>query len=145
MTTPKKLVLILAAATLSNCASVTRGTMDKLDVRSNPDQADVKISRTDKAFTKKELASNPNDGEVITGKTPDSFKLQRKGEYMVRITKSGYKACDIRITNSISGMGGVALAGNAIVGGLIGVGIDAASGATKDLTPNPVDISLQKR
>jgi hypothetical protein len=95
--------------------------MDKLDVKSNPQQADVRISRTDKSFTKKELASNPNDGGFITGKTPASFKLQ------------------------ISGMGGVAIAGNALVGGIIGVGVDAASGATKDLTPNPVDISLQKR
>ena len=141
----KILVLIVAAAALSNCASVTRGTMDKLEVKSNPQQADVRINRTDKAFTKKELASNPNDGVVITGKTPASFKLQRKGEYMVRVSKPGYLSSETRVTNSISGMGGAALAGNALVGGIIGVGVDAASGATKYLTPNPVDISLQKR
>ncbi|MFK7731666.1 MAG: hypothetical protein AB8B48_08615 [Pseudomonadales bacterium] len=34
------------------------------------------------------------------------------------------------------------MAGNVILGGLIGAGIDAGTGAMKDLTPNPVQISL---
>lgn len=34
------------------------------------------------------------------------------------------------------------MAGNVLVGGLIGVGVDAASGATKDLRPNPLVLQL---
>ena len=35
------------------------------------------------------------------------------------------------------------MAGNVLVGGIIGVGVDAASGAALDLTPNPVVVTLQ--
>ena len=35
------------------------------------------------------------------------------------------------------------MAGNVIVGGLIGVAVDAMSGATKKLTPNPVKLTLE--
>ncbi|MEI6176394.1 MAG: PEGA domain-containing protein [Verrucomicrobiota bacterium] len=136
---------VFAAACLSNCASITRGTTDALVVKSNPDQADVKVTRIDKPLTKKELSSNSNDGQTITGKTPVTFKLQRKGEYNVQLSKAGYKSTETRVTNHVSGMGGTAMAGNVIVGGLIGLGVDAASGATKDLTPNPIEITLQKR
>jgi hypothetical protein len=34
------------------------------------------------------------------------------------------------------------MAGNVLIGGIIGVGVDAASGATKSLRPNPVHVHL---
>lgn len=34
------------------------------------------------------------------------------------------------------------MAGNVILGGLIGAGVDAATGATKDLKPNPIEVKL---
>jgi hypothetical protein len=34
------------------------------------------------------------------------------------------------------------MAGNVLVGGLIGVAIDAGSGATKELKPNPLVVKL---
>jgi hypothetical protein len=145
MKTHQILFIVFTVACLSNCASITRGTTDALVVKSNPDQADVRVTRIDKPLTKKELSSNPNDGQTITGKTPATFKLQRKGEYNVKISKAGYKSAETRVTNHVSGMGGTAMAGNVIAGGLIGVGVDAASGATKDLTPNPIEVNLQKR
>jgi hypothetical protein len=36
------------------------------------------------------------------------------------------------------------MAGNVLVGGLIGVGVDAASGATKELKPNPLAVTLER-
>ena len=42
----------------------------------------------------------------------------------------------------LSTSGGTAFAGNLLVGGLIGAGVDAATGASKDLTPNNLDITL---
>ena len=39
--------------------------------------------------------------------------------------------------------GGAALAGNVLVGGIIGLGVDAATGASKELTPNPVRVTLE--
>ena len=35
------------------------------------------------------------------------------------------------------------MAGNILLGGFIGIGVDATSGALNDLTPNPLQIILQ--
>ena len=42
----------------------------------------------------------------------------------------------------MSTSGGAAVAGNILVGGIIGLGVDAATGAGKELTPNPVQVTL---
>jgi len=34
--------------------------------------------------------------------------------------------------------------GNAVFGGVIGIGVDATSGALNDLKPNPVKVTLEK-
>lgn len=39
--------------------------------------------------------------------------------------------------------GGVAMAGNVILGGIIGAGVDAGTGAMLDLTPNPAHVELR--
>lgn len=146
MKTRQILIAGIAALLFSNCASVTRGTMDTLNVKSNPDQADIRITRVGKPFTMKELSSNPNDGQALVGKTPASFKLQRKGEYDVRISKKGYKPAETRVYNRISAKGGAAMAGSLImIGGVVWAGVDVVSGAAKDLTPNPVEVKLEKR
>jgi hypothetical protein len=38
--------------------------------------------------------------------------------------------------------GTMGLAGNAVVGGLIGMAVDVGSGATQDLVPNPLVVQL---
>jgi hypothetical protein len=35
------------------------------------------------------------------------------------------------------------MAGNVLVGGLIGVAVDAGSGATQELVPNPLNVTLE--
>jgi hypothetical protein len=35
------------------------------------------------------------------------------------------------------------VAGNVLVGGIIGLGVDAATGASQDLVPNPLKVTLQ--
>lgn len=46
-----------------------------------------------------------------------------------------------RAPNQVSG--GVAMAGNVLVGGLIGAGMDASSGAMLDSTPIPAFVELE--
>jgi hypothetical protein len=36
------------------------------------------------------------------------------------------------------------MAGNVLLGGIIGAGVDVTTGAMLDLTPNPLNISLEK-
>ncbi|MEM7359014.1 MAG: PEGA domain-containing protein [Pseudomonadota bacterium] len=145
-----KIILVLPLLALATgCASITRGSNDALEVNSTPSQADVKVYRTNAGFNAKELKNNTvedptNPGmSPLIGKTPASFKLARKGEYRVVISKEGYKTAEVEVGNRLSGAGGAGMAGNAIFGGLVGVVVDASTGATKDLTPNPIDITLE--
>jgi hypothetical protein len=47
------------------------------------------------------------------------------------------------VTNKVGGAGGAGMAGNVILGGLIGAGVDVATGAMLDLVPNPLVIKLE--
>ena len=51
---------------------------------------------------------------------------------------------EVNVTPQIVGSGAAGMAGNIFGGGLIGAAIDASSGATKDLKPNPIKENLQK-
>jgi hypothetical protein len=70
------------------------------------------------------------------------LKLKRKHPLAVHVCKAGHAPVTTSIVSSISAAGGAGMAGNVPVGGLIGVGVDAASGATKDFKPNPLVLQL---
>ena len=121
----QNLVLLLLLTLLgSGCATITRGTTDTLVVESDPAGADVRLSNG------------------ITGKTPTSFKLSRKESLTVDIRKDGYEPLSVRVTPQISGGGAAGMAGNVLVGGLVGVVVDPLSGAMNDLRPNPIQVRL---
>jgi len=69
--------------------------------------------------------------------------MSRKAQFDVTVTKAGYKSATAHVTHQISKGGGTAMVGNAIVGGLIGVGVDAVTGAANDLRPNPLVFKLE--
>lgn len=62
---------------------------------------------------------------------------------MVHFEKEGYKPVEVQVTNQMAGGGGVAMAGNILLGGLIGAAVDAGMGATRELVPNPVRVTLE--
>jgi hypothetical protein len=109
---------------INGCASVTRGTKDTLVVESEPAGAKVRLSTGQE------------------GKTPTSFQLPRKKAFDVFIEKDGYEPLTVHVSSQISGKGGAGLAGNVLVGGVIGLGVDALTGAAKDLKPNPIKVNL---
>ncbi|MGZ3403381.1 MAG: PEGA domain-containing protein [Phenylobacterium sp.] len=76
--------------------------------------------------------------------TPCTFKMARKSEFDVTITKPGYKPWTGHVTHHVSGAGGAGMAGNVLLGGIIGAGVDAYSGAMNDLVPNPLTVKLEK-
>jgi hypothetical protein len=114
---------IVLSLSLSACATVTRGTKQALVVESEPSGAMVEV-----------------DGQ--RGSTPTSFKLSRKFEGPVLITKQGYEPVTVNVTSQVSTGGGVGMAGNALIGGLIGAGVDVATGSTNELKPNPIFVTL---
>lgn len=125
--TLKSLVLVgalLCALPSTGCATITRGTKDTLVVESDPAGANVTLSNG------------------MTGKTPTSFKLPRKHPLTVTIAKEGYETLTINVNSQVSGAGAAGMAGNVLVGGLVGAVVDPLSGAMKDLRPNPVKATL---
>lgn len=113
---------------VAGCATITRGTNDALVVNSTPGGAQVKLS----------------DGQVCDG-TPCTFKVPRKSELNLLVSRDRCEPQQIRVTNRVAGGGGAAAAGNVLVGGLIGAAVDAGSGAMLELVPNPVDVQLNCR
>ena len=121
-------VAIALAGSLSACATITRGTSEAWTVETTPGGAAVK---TNVGFA--------------CDQTPCTFKVPRKGAFDVTITKPGYKTVNTRVETQVAGGGAAGMAGNVLVGGLIGVGVDAASGAMLEHKPNPLKIILEKQ
>lgn len=121
------MVVIAAAAAVSGCATITRGTTDTWTVNTTPSGAAVKTS-----------------SGFACDSTPCTFRMQRKDEFDVTVTKAGYKTWTGKVTHHIAGAGGADFLGNALIGGIIGAGVDASSGAMLDLAPNPLNVTLEK-
>ena len=112
--------------TLPACATVTRGTTQQFTIESSPPGA---------------LATTSNGFRCEA--TPCTLRMPRKDGFTVTISRDGYAEQTHSIESKMSGGGGAALAGNVLVGGLIGAGVDATSGALNDLTPNPLIVTLE--
>ena len=121
-------ILMLAGLCLAlgGCATVTRGSSDTWSVNTEPSGAAVRTTN-----------------QFACDSTPCTFKMARKSEFDVTITKPGYKTWTGHVTHHVAGAGGAAMAGNVILGGLIGAGVDAYSGAMNDLVPNPLTVKLE--
>lgn len=122
----RTIVIASSMLALSACATVTRGTNTTWTVETEPSGASVKTSN-----------------QFACDATPCTFKMPRKSEFGVTISKDGYKTWTGQVTTRVSGAGGAGMAGNVLVGGVIGAGVDVATGAMLDLEPNPLVIKLE--
>lgn len=120
-------VAVLCAA-LSGCASVSRGTSETISVATTPSGAEATVTGLDQPF-------------VCT--TPCAFTTARNADLIVAISKEGFEPQVIPLTKEISTSGGAGFAGNLLLGGVIGMGVDAATGAAMDHKPNPVIVALR--
>lgn len=119
------LVAAAAAAALGGCATVTRGTTSQVTITSEPAGAEARSSL----------------GHACTA-TPCTWEVSRKSEFVVNFTKNGYEDVQVPVSTRIAEAGAVGFAGNVLVGGLVGMGVDAATGSTLEHYPNPVLASL---
>lgn len=79
----------------------------------------------------------------MTCTTPCAFVAKRNADISVSIAKEGYETQIVPLTKDIPAAGAAGFAGNILAGGLIGMGVDAATGAATDHKPNPVIVTLQ--
>ncbi|WP_233245748.1 PEGA domain-containing protein [Marinicauda salina] len=75
--------------------------------------------------------------------TPCAIKMPRRSEFVATIEKPGFETVEVNVTHQVSGAGGAGMAGNVLVGGLIGAAVDAGTGAMNDLVPNPIEVTLE--
>ncbi len=117
--------------------------MDSLVVESEPSGADVTIRRRDREFTEQETEQNTVDGTgAIVGMTPSSFRLKREGTYKVVLSKTGYQSVESVVLHEVAGGGAAGMAGNVLLGGVIGAVVDSNTGAMLNLSPNPLRVVM---
>lgn len=120
--------IVALCAALGGCASVTRGTTENISISTTPAGATADISGLD----------------IPTAcVTPCVVVAKRSADITVTINKEGYEPQIVPLTKEIAGTGAAGFAGNILLGGLVGAGVDAYNGAAMDHKPNPVIVTLQ--
>lgn len=112
----------------TGCATVTRGKYDVLEIQTQPPGAQVQTSNG-----------------YSCQSTPCGIRMPRRSSFNVTITRPGCRPATVQVTHKTADGGAAGVAGNVLVGGVIGLGVDAATGASQDLVPNPVSVRLQCR
>ena len=117
----KLLALFLVFFLTTGCATIIKGTTQGVPISSDPSGADILV-----------------DG-MLVGTTPTDVELKRKRDHLITIEKKNYSPKSIAVVKNVGG----AVWGNIIAGGLIGWGVDAASGAQNNLTPKTIFVRLE--
>ncbi len=113
----KLLMLVIAALACSGCATMIRGTTERLDLESDPQGASAQLS----------------NGQTCT--TPCSVEVPRGTAVHAKFSKGGCSDSDLLVSPTMSGWG---VAWAVWFGGIF----DFMTGAVYDLTPNPARGSL---
>ena len=120
--------IVALCAIAGGCASVTRGTTENISIASTPSGAEATISGLD----------------IPTAcVTPCSVVVKRNADISVAFQKEGYEPQIVQLTKEIPAAGAAGFAGNVLIGGLVGMGVDAVTGAATDHKPNPVTVVLE--
>ena len=117
--------LLLPLLFFTSCATITRGIHEKLTVQSDPSGANVALSSGER------------------GVTPAKFvKKRRTDSFTVTISKPGYVSQTVKVESRGGATGGTVMAGNVIAGAIVGIAVDASTGAYNSLYPNPISVRL---
>jgi hypothetical protein len=124
----RAIALACAALSATACATVVRGVHQSWTVDSDPAGAQV-------------VTTNGFSCHA----TPCTFTMERKAKFDVTVSKDGYQSYTGHVTHEISSGGVAGGVGNVVIGGIIGIGVDASTGAMDDLRPNPLKIHLEPK
>ncbi len=110
-----KTVVAVAILTMavSGCASITQGTDQQVSISSNPTGARCELTRDGQTIA----VADPTPEIVTIGKS--------RKDIQVACTKAGYQETTGLLSSDIAGM----TFGNILAGGIIGVAVDAGTGA----------------
>jgi|GEM_PF-610368 len=154
-----RLFMLIGFLAFIGCATITRGVEEVFVVESNPVGAKVtliydepvvlSVQESEASSQVGDMGVNAADKKTITltkleGVTPATFKIPRRGSFIVRIEKEGYNPVLTHVETQMAAAGGAALAGNVCIGGCLGAAVDAGSGATLEHVPSKVSVTLEK-
>jgi hypothetical protein len=121
----KKLVAV-ALLVSTGCASVAHQTTQQIPVASEPAGAAVTVACGDVH----------NDARLVT---PTVVTVHRKPAHcLIDIAKEGHAPHQVRLDRQLSGW----YLGNILIGGIIGLVVDAANGAMWNRSPGKVSVTL---
>lgn len=109
-----------AAVGLSGCATVINGTSQKYQIRSDPEGALATLS----------------NGQTCT--TPCELSLKRRHDLRIDFERDGYEPAYVLVQSRTGG----AVAGNLLLGGLVGGLVDSSNGASNHLHPRPLHLRM---
>lgn len=103
----KNLIIISLPIIFNSCATITKDDSQPVAFSSEPQGAIVALN------------------SIPRGTTPTTIMVKRKfGKSLVQVSKEGYETENFPLEKSVSGM----TFGNIIFGGIIGAGVDVATG-----------------
>ncbi|MBK5285836.1 MAG: PEGA domain-containing protein [Bacteroidia bacterium] len=117
------LLVVIMGSVFSGCATIFSGTRQTIPIYSTPEGATVVIN------------------DSIYGKTPMHMDMKRKKkERHVKLVMDGYETFQTDMKRTLNSL----VFFNILLGGLIGLGIDAATVAMYDVYPDHIDAQLKK-
>lgn len=122
----RNMLVLGIALCLGGCATMVRGADEEVAMNSEPAGAAVRT----------------NVG-LSCPSTPCTIAVPRKSDFTATFAKEGFKEQQVAVGTKLSGGGAAGMAGNVLAGGVIGIGVDAATGAAMDHDPNPVLVKLE--
>lgn len=112
-------VALTTMAAISGCATITKSSSQTVTIDTRPPGATCSLTRGGKRFA----IVNPTPGAISVEKSSDAISIS--------CTKEGYLETAGTLESSFQAM----TFGNILFGGLIGVAVDAASGAMHEYKP----------
>ena len=114
--------LLALSSVVSGCATIVHlGGNEELNVSLEPAGAKVVIDGTER------------------GVTPLATKVERKKDHAVVLTKEGFEENQSRVESDLSGW----VAGNVMLGGLVGILVDVFGGGGYTIEPDAVAVTLK--
>lgn len=108
---------------LTSCATVIHGTKQDFGLDSLPSGAVAHLS----------------NGQACT--TPCSLSVARKHGFDVVFSKAGYRSFETSVASTLDPW---PVAGNILIGGVVGLGVDFIDGASNGLEPGNLRVALAK-
>ena len=97
-----------------------------------------------------DVSSSPSGADVVVdgvdqGSTPVTVDLSRQDEHTVKLSLDGYQPHETIINRKVFGWVAGSIIFGGLIGGLIGLAVDAATGGMYKLSPEQVSAQLDQQ